>query len=192
MLPIKTIPESDLIACLSYGKPMSTRHIHPIYLPPVLCWLNEVYIETQRLKAALSTLLKVISNVFIVSLMVLHMRLLLQPKLLGFVGTAWCSSVMFGLSFGIIGAAHSSNQRDEQGAIELVTGTRISARVRMCVLMYTIIVFMITYVYSDLCTDTARTSPGCGQQPYPRNTVWWTNVAGLWIAIVGVLRLCYV
>lgn len=192
MLPIKTISDSDLIVCSSFGKPMSTSNIHPLYLPPVVCWLNAAYRDTQRVKAALSTVLKVISGCLLMFITTLHVRLLMRPRSLGLAGTMWCSGVVFGLVCGVVGAVLSSKKRDERADVDLLAqpAMRVNPRVRSCVLAYTVTVFILTFIYEDLCASSHRHSYVCGDRPFPRETVWWTIIAGIWITVLGMTQLC--
>lgn len=196
MIPANTLPDHDLISCSTFGFSMTTANIHPIYLPPVVCWINESYGYVKRIKCALFTLLKVMSTLLIAGTLLLHAAQLRQPARLGVLGTIWSIAVCGASAGGLIVAVLSSHKLSVSSDINFIANPTGSLPVDWK--LYTCSYLWMTYTLTlchTLCVGGARSRYHnvliCSQGPDHAVLLLWTWCVFIWINAVGWTRTSF-
>lgn len=193
MLPRKVLPDQDLILCSTHNRTLLTLNVHPLYLSPVVCWLNRTAVQVRYVKRVIFTTLKITSTVLLVSTIFLHSLRLYSLSSWGLLGAMWSLMVCISLTVGLIVAVRSS---DKQSNIAVLADTAAGVSLRCRGVTFTLfaITYAYTWLYYNMCGVTAardKTSLGCSDKigPHLFPILQWTTFVFVWINTIGFVRL---
>lgn len=194
MLPRKFIPDQDLILCASLNKTIMTTNIHPLYLPPVVCWVNRTSVQVLRVKGVIFNALKVMSTFLIGTTLLVHIIRLWNMFAWGLLGTLWsllvCITLISGSGLTILSSERRSCLSSTSVMVNTMTGISLSQKVTMFTLF--LATYIHTWAYYQLCSRN--------------KVVWWvecsakrgpsllpilkcTTFVFVWINAIGFIRL---
>lgn len=196
MLPRKVLPDQDLILCASLNRTMMTTNVHPLYLPPVVCWLNRTSSQVRRVKRLIFTALKVISTVLILSTLFLHVLRLWNLFSWGLLGAMWSLMVCLTLTAGLSVTITSSDKRNDCCNTSVLADmtSLVSLGYKIATFVLFVATYTVTWLYYQLCGVTViHSGPwlGCsdkvGSRLFP--ILEWTTFVFVWINTIGSVRL---
>lgn len=191
MLPRTWLPEQDLILCASLRRTVTTVNVHPLYLPPVVCWLNSTQVKVQRFKTVLLRGLSFVSTAVVLLTLFLHAIRLCNISKMDLLDAIWSISICTALSAGLICSILSSDTRNRSntpsGLTDTLSGMSWCHKAIMCTL------FLAAYVYTWVYhrTYNGYHAPGGVRTPSwdTRVLVEWTTCSFMWINVIGFMKL---
>lgn len=196
MLPRKCVPDGDLILYqASPNRTMMTTNVHPLYLPPVVCWLNRTHVQVLRVRSVLFNLVKVISIALVSVTLFVHILRLWNLFAWGLLGALWslmvCISLIGGAIVGMLSAVRRSARSDTRAITDPMATVSISQKLIM------FIFFLVTYIYTwlyyrscgsmELVVSRLECSDRRGACLFPILT--WTTFVFVWINTIGFITL---
>lgn len=173
-----------------------TSSIHPLYLPPAVCWLNRTCAQVQRVRINLFNVLEVISTVLVSATLFAHMCRLWNLFAWGVLGALWSLAVCIALISGCVLTILSSDRRQsarvDSGAITDTT-PGVSVSQKFTLFIFSSAAWICTWLYYKYCGGTevvvswVDCSANRGPALFPILT-WTTFVFG-WINAIGFARL---
>lgn len=190
MLPRTWLPDQDLVLCASLRRNVTTSSIHPLYLPPIVCWLNATQVRTRVIKLALLSVLKVISTLIALTTLFVHAVRLCNISSLDIQHTLWSSAVCTTLLLGFILSVLSSDNRTRSSDPSVLTDTLSGIAWFHKATMTTLLlsVYMYIWLHYRWCHEEHVRSPTVDM----RNThilLQWTTFAFVWINVIGFVKL---
>lgn len=193
MLPRKVLPDQDLILCATHNRTLLTSNVHPLYLSPVVCWLNKTSAQVRLVKRGIFTALKITSTALLVSTIFLHSLRLYSLSSWGILGATWSLMVCISLTVGLVVAVRSSDVQSN-AAMPAATTEVVSMRCKgaICALFAT--TYAYTWLYYITCGAAAardNVSLGCSDKlgPHLFPILQWTTFVFAWINTIGFVRL---
>lgn len=187
MLPRAHLPDQDLVLSVLLNKDLTTSTVHPIYLPPVVCWLNSTHGRVRLWRLKFYTLLRLLSTGIVFFTTAAHALHLYSWASLNVVAVIWSASVCGSLISGMHIGATSASKRAELNKIAWRDhpdfGVSKAASVALCAQLAC--AYMCTWLYSESCGKTVLM---CNNSPWP-HLYEWTVFVLVWINTVGFLRL---
>lgn len=114
MLPRAHLPDQELVLSVVLNKNMTTSAIHPLYLPPVVCWINNTHEQVRFWKLKLYMALRLLSTCLILITTVAHaLRLYSWESLSGVAERSSCDLVAIGVHNPDLGFVHRCHVRLE-------------------------------------------------------------------------------
>lgn len=195
MLPRKCLPDGDLILCASLNRTMMTTNVHPLYLPPVVCWLNRTCVRMRRVKGVIFNVLKVTSSLLVLATLFVHVVRLWTAYAWGLLGASWSLMVCITLTGGLFLAARSSERRSRCGDTAVIahplSGLSLCHKLIMSFLL--LATYTHTWIYYCCCCEEYAVSPllVCSSKrgPVLFPVLKWTTFVFIWINTVGFARL---
>lgn len=172
-----------------------TTNVHPLYLPPIVCWLNRTCVQVQRAKRVCFNVLKVISTVILFTTIFLHMMRLCNLLTLSLLGIIWslmvCAALIGGFSLTILSSDKRSSHRDTSVAIDSMAGVSVcQKRIFFSFLLAT---YIYTWICYKICSDTelvgSRMDCSGKRLLSTLPILQWTTFAFAWINTIGFIRL---
>ena len=195
MLPRTFLSDHDLILCAYLNRTMMTTNVHPLYLSPVVCWLNRTCVQVQRVKCVCLNGLKVVSTVILFTTIFLHMVRLWNLPTLGLLGSIWslmvCAALIGGFSLTILSSDKRSSPCDTSVAIDSMAG--VSVCQKLVFFSFLLATYIYTWLYYKACSDIELVGSqiDCSGKrllsTFP--IVQWTTFAFSWINTIGFIRL---
>ena len=195
MLPRKSLPDQDVILCASLNRTMVTTNVHPLYLSPVVCWLNRTCAKVQRVKGLVFNLLRAISSVLVCVTIFLHIIRLWNVFSLGLLGVMWslmvCITLIRGYILAILSSEIRSARSDTSAIVDPMLGVSLYQKLVMFFLF--LATYIHTWVYYAICSETEivvswiECSGRRGQSLFP--ILKWTTFVFVWINTIGFVRL---
>lgn len=196
MLPRKCVPEEDLIlCCASPNRTTTTAKVHPLYLPPGVCWINRTYDRVRRVREVLFSLVKVISVALVFVTVFVHVLRLWNLFRWGLLGALWSLTVCITLIGGSIVAGLSAATRSSRSDTRAIADPMLAISVSQKLVM--LVLFLATYVYTwlyyRLCCSTelviSRVVCSDRRGPSLLPSLRWTMFVFVWINTIGFVRL---
>lgn len=207
MLPKTFVPDKDLVLFASPDRgAFAVANVHPLYLSPVACWINETRASVRRAKVATVTVLKAISTLLVFSTLLGHAARLRFAFALGLAEASWsfavCAALIAGLAFAFASSADRSSGTNPQPSVNPVASTTLA--VRVCLFALFFLAYAHTWLYYTRCCvgRETRETPredlhqslfwfSCSDQYESSRTrlVAVTVLTFAWINVVGVLKL---
>ena len=195
MLPRTFLPDRDLILCASLSRTMMTTNVHPLYLPPALCWINRTSVQVRRAKAVCHDALKVISSMLISVTVFVHAIRLWNMFAWGLVGSLWSLMVcvtLIGGSFLTFASCERRHRHSNTSVmVDPMSGVSTAQKIVMFILFLT--TYIYTWLYYEWCSDQvlAVTRIECTGKRGPClfSVMKWTTFMFVWINTVGLIRL---
>ena len=195
-MPRKCLPDQDLILCVSLNRTMVTTNVHPLYLPPAVCWLNRNCAQVQRVRIYVFNALKVISSVLVSATLFVHICRLWNLFAWGLLGALWslvvCVALISGSVLTILSSDRRRSARGDSGAIaDPMSGVSVSQK--LAVFVFFSAAYVCTWLYYKYCGDTEvvvswiECSGKRGPSLFP--ILKWTTFVFLWINTIGFVRL---
>lgn len=195
MLPRKTVPNQDLILCASLNRTMMTTNVHPLYLPPVVCWLNRACVQGKHLKSVIFLVTAVISSILVSVTLFMHMVRLWNLFAWGLLGALWSLTVCFSLIGGCLLITQSlERQRSCSSASRLSTSpvSTIPVPKKLITGGLFLVAHVLTWLYYYICSDDviAASRIQCADRRGPSlfPILKWTTFVFFWINTIGFLR----
>lgn len=195
MLPRKFLPDQDLILCASLNRTMMTTNIHPLYLPPVVCWLNRTCVQVQRVKGVVFNVLKLISSVLVFVTLFVHIIRLWNLFTWGLLGALWslmvCITSIGGLILTILSSERRSGRSDTSVIVDPMSG--VSVYQKLLMFIFFLATYIHTWLYYKFCGGTEvvvswiECSGKRGPSLFP--ILKWTTFVFVWINTIGFVRL---
>lgn len=195
MLPRKSVPDQDLILCASLNRTVMTTNVHPLYLPPVVCWLNRACAQGRRAKGVVFLATAVVSSILVSVTLFVHMVRLWDLFARGLLGALWSLTVCFSLTGGCLLTTQSlERQRSRCGAsrqsADPASAVSVSKKLATGGLFLT--AYVLTWLYYRVCSDAvvaaSRIECADGRGPSLFPILEWTTFVFFWISAIGFLR----
>ena len=191
MLPRKFLPERDVML----SPVMTTSNVHPLYLPPAVCWLNRTCVQMQHVKRVVLNVFEVISSVLVFSTVFVHLIRLWNTFEWGLLGSLWSLMVCISFTGGCILTHQSwqSRSRCSDPLVTVKTKAGVSFSQKLIVFMLLLATYIYTWLYYDLCSDMEiedswiECSGKRGPSLFP--VLKWTIFVFVWINTMGFFRL---
>lgn len=187
MLPRAHLPDQELVLSVILNKDLTTSTVHPLYLPPVVCWLNSTYKQVRLWKLKVYTVLRLLSTCIVLFTTTAHALHLYNWDSLNSVAVIWSVSVCSSLIWGMhIGATSSSRRAErDKSACRAYPDFGVSRTASLVLCLQLMVAYVCTWLYSKSCREKAGMC---------NNAVWshlyeWTLFVFVWINTVGFLRL---
>ena len=196
MLPRKSLPDQDLILCASLNRPMMTTNVHPLYLPPAVCWLNRTCAQVQRVKGFVFNGLEAMSTVLVSVTLLVHMIRLWNLSAWGLLGALWSLMVCVTLIAGSVLTTLSSGRRltcSYTGVIgDPMAG--VSRSQKLTAFGFFVATYFYTWLYYQVCagdTEAVVSRIECSDRRGPClfPILKWTTFVFVWINTIGFVRL---
>lgn len=187
MLPRAHLPDQELVHSVILNKHMTTSAIHPLYLPPVVCWINATNEQAHYWKLKFYMVLRLISTCLILITIVAHALTLYSWESLSGVAAIWSLSVCATLIWGLYIGATCASRRNEfdrsKGRLHPDFGVSTTSSFALCFLL--LLAYLCTWLYRRTCHEGKSTlAEGMESRLYV-----WTIGVFVWINAVGFLRL---
>lgn len=155
MLPRAHLPDQELVLSVILNKNMTTSAIHPLYLPPVVCWINTTHEQVRFWKLKLYMVLRLLSTCLILITIVAHALCLYSWELLSGVAAIWSLSVCTTLIWGLyIGATCASRRNDyDHSKGRLYPDFGVSKTSSFALRFQLIVAYMCTWLYWRTCHE---------------------------------------
>lgn len=172
-----------------------TTNVHPLYLPPAVCWINRTCVQVQHVKGVFYNVLKVISTMLVSVTLFVHMIRLWNMFTWGLLGSLWSLMVCITLIGGSILTIMSSERRNRRSntsvIVDPMSGVSTSQKVIMFIFFLT--TYIYTWLYYEWCSDKAlvasRIECSGKRGPYLFPVINWTTFVFVWINTIGFIRL---
>ena len=153
MLPRTFLPDHDVIMFASLNRTMMTTNVHPLYLPPIVCWLNRTCMEVQRVKQVVANIVKAISTLMVAATICLHIMRLLTFFTWGVLGSLWslvvCVTLMSGSILSVLSSERRSRGSDTSVIVDPMAGVAVSQKVVMSI--FFLATYIYTWLYYEVC-----------------------------------------
>lgn len=197
MLPRKSVPDQDLILCASLNRTIMTTNVHPLYLPPVVCWLNRTWAQGRRVKGEVFKVAEVVSSVLVLVTFLVHAVRLWNSFTWGLLGALWSLTVCVTLIGGCFLTVQSSERRSAHGAFRVTADptSNVSVSQKLAVGGFFLATYIHTWLYYYVCSNVevvvSRIECGDRRGPSLFPVLKWTTFAFFWINAVGFLRMVW-
>lgn len=187
MLPRAHLPDQDLVLSVILNKDLTTSTVHPLYLSPVVCWLNSTYKQVRLWKLKVYTVLRLLSTCIVFFTTAAHALHLYNWDSLNAVAVIWSASVCTSLIWGMhIGATSASKRAErDKSACRNHPDFGVSRAASLALCAQLVLAYVCTWLYSESCR---KTSGMCNNSPWS-HLYEWTIFVFVWINTVGFLRL---
>lgn len=189
MLPRAHLPNQELILSVMLNKNMTTSNVHPLYLPPVVCWINGTYEQVRRWKLKLYILLRLASTSIILATILAHVLHLCDWSLLSTTGAIWslsvCATLVWGMCIGSMSATRRSEYDQSKSRLHPDFGVSLASSLLLCSQL--MLMYVCTWAYRRTCQGEGAAQvadSSCYTYLYV-----WTVAIFLWINTVGFIRL---
>nr|BBA49210.1 hypothetical protein [Oryzias latipes] len=189
MLPRTFVPDCDLIASAALNRgAVLTSGVHPLYLSPVVCWLNRTRERLRRAKRSAVCALKGASNAASMLAILSHSVKLWDYPTLDATAAGWSLTVCGALIAGLAVAANSSralvSRADPKVIAQPLRVIPLWVKCLLSALLFS--AYTYTWMY---CADPSRS--GCWEEGRRAWPPLWSCTVGLflWINAVGLLGL---
>lgn len=172
-----------------------TTNVHPLYLPPIVCWFNRTCVQVQRVKGVLINALKVISTLLVFATIFVHIIRLWNFVAWGVIGSLWsltvCITLISGSILTVLSSERRSSRSDPSVILDPMAGVAISQKVIMSI--FFLATYIYTWLYYEVCggTDVLVWWSECADRRGPSlfPILKWTTVVFVWINTIGFVRL---
>lgn len=184
MLPRAHLPDQELVLSVILNKDLTTSTIHPLYLPPVVFWLNSTHKQARLWKLKVYTVLRLLSTCIVLFTTTAHALHLYNWDSLNCAAAFWSMSVCSSLIWGMYIGATSSSKRTEcnKSACRAYPDFGVSRTASLALCVQLMLAYVCTWLYSKSCRENAGM---CNRS----HLYEWTLFAFVWINTVGFLRL---
>lgn len=179
----------------SLNMPIMTNNVHPLYLPPAVCWLNKTYVQMRNFKSALFHIIKWFSVLVILLTIFVHATRLCHLTTVESMESLWsltvCITLAKGLVLAMISSDHRSNHSNTSTSMDPMAGISVYLKLIMVILLFT--TYFCTWVYYNMCERSAMvtSSSHCikrlARQSFPILTLTLFTI--VWINAIGLVRL---
>lgn len=187
MLPRAHLPDQDLVLSVILNKDLTTSTVHPLFLPPVVCWLNSACKQSRRWKLKVYTFLRLLSTAIVLVTIAAHALHLYNWDSLNSTAVTWSLSVCSALLWGMhIGATSSLKKAErDKSTCRVYPDYGVSKPASLALCLQLMLAYVCTWLYSQNCR---------GRTDMYNNAMWshlyeWTLFVFVWINTVGFLRL---
>lgn len=195
MLPRTFLPDHDVIMFASLNRTMMTTNVHPLYLPPIVCWLNRTCGQVQRVKLVVANIVKAISTLLVAATIFLHIMRLLTFFAWGVLGSLWslmvCVTLMSGSILTVLSSERRSCASDTIVIVDPMAGVAVSQKVVMAI--FFLATYIYTWLYYEVCggTEVLVSWIECADRRGPSlfPILKWTAFVFVWINTIGFVRL---
>lgn len=188
-LPRKTVNDVDLLLGLASTNLVFTDTIHPYYLSPAVCWLNENHARMKWFARQVDECAKCISSVLLAVTLLTHVLRLRSMFEIGLVGTLWsaiiCVTLLQGLSLTVRPPVVQRN--DQRSAVRWDLDLFLQ---KHATFMFLLTSYVYTWLYYNFC-KTNPSAVSCLNEEGPSTvpTMKWTIFVLIWINTVGLVKL---
>lgn len=187
MLPRAHLPDRELVLSVILNKNMTTSAIHPLYLPPVVCWINTTNEQVRFWKLKLYMVLRLLSTCLILITIVAHTLRLYSWELLSGVAAIWslsvCTTLIWGLYIGATCASRRNDYDHSKGRLHPDFGVSKTSSFALCFQL--LVAYMCTCLYWRTCHEGKSTPADAAES----HLYVWTIGVFVWINAVGFVRL---
>ena len=195
MLPRTFLPDHDVIMFASLNRTMMTTNVHPLYLPPIVCWLNRTCVKVQRVKQIVANIVKAISTLLVAATICLHIMRLLTFFAWGVLGSLWslmvCVTLMSGSILSVLCSERRNCGSDTSVIVDPMAGVDVSHKVVMSIFL--LATYIYTWLYYEVCggTEVVVSWIECANRRGPSlfPILKWTALVFVWINTIGFIRL---
>ena len=184
-----------MILCASLNRGVMTTNVHPLYLPPVVCWLNRTCVHVRRVKTVVFDVLKVISSVLVLATIAVHALRLWNWFLWGSLGALWSLMVCVTLIGGYVLTLLSTEKRNHSSNTATIVDPLAGVSMYQKILMFTFFLttYNYTWLYYQLCgsAEVVVSWIDCSSRRGPSlfPILTWTTFVFVWINAIGFVRL---
>lgn len=187
MLPRAHLPDQELVLSVVLNKNMTTSAIHPLYLPPVVCWINNTHEQVRFWKLKLYMALRLLSTCLILITTVAHALRLYSWESLSGVAAIWslsvCTTLIWGLYIGATCASRRTDYDHSKGRLYPDFGVSKTSSFALCFQL--MVAYMCTWLYSRTRHEGESTPADAAES----HLYAWTIGVFVWINAVGFVRL---
>lgn len=172
-----------------------TINVHPLYLPPVVCWLNRTCVQVRHAKGVMFNVLKVISSVLVFTTLFVHIIRLWNLFSWGLLGAMWSLMVCITLIGGSILTVLSSERRSSRSDTSVIADpmSGVSGSQKLIMFMLFVVTYIYTWLYYTVCSGTnvvvLRIECSSKQDASLFPVLKWTTFVFVWINTIGFIRL---
>lgn len=183
MIPKIHLPDQELILSVILNRDLTTSTIHPLYLSPVVCWLNSTHIQVRRWKLKVYTVLRMLSMCIVLCTTTAHALHLYNWTSLDSIAVIWSLSVCSSLICGMhIGATCSMKRAElDKSACRAYPDLGVSRTAKVTFCTQLLLAYVCTWLYSKRQWDEIAL--------WAPHLYEWTVFVFAWINAVGFLRL---
>ena len=190
-LPRKTVSDVDLLLGLASTNLVFTDTIHPYYLSPAVCWLNEIHAQTKRFARQVDECANFISSVLLAVTLLTHVLRLRSVFEIGLVGTLWSAIICVTLLQGLSLTARPTVVQRNRHRRSAVHRDLASFLQKHATFMFLLTSYVYTWLYYNFCkADPSAASCLNEEGPPAVPTMKWTIFVFIWINTVGLFKLC--
>lgn len=187
MLPRSHLPDQELVLSVILNKDLTTSTVNPLYLSPVVCWLNSSHKQVRRWKLKVYTVLRLLSMCIVLFTTTAHALHLYNWNSLNSVAVIWSVSVCSSLICGMHIGATSSLKRTEcdKSACRAYPDFGVSRTAKFTLCVQLLLAYVCTWLYSKSCWEKA----GMCDIALWSHLYEWTVFVFVWINTFRFLRL---
>ena len=170
----RKLTDRELLSIAFSGDETMTLNIHPLYLPPEVCWINNTYLWLRTIKNVSAKVCDTFSHCIVIFTLMVHTIRLTADQNIQPVEACWSIAVC--LVF-IIGISVSVTTANVSTTVIPFSPLRSVPRIHRALLLTT------------LCASYILTVFHAEQEPETSALMCWTTFAFAWINIFGLLRM---
>ena len=171
----RKLTDRELLSIAVRGDEIMTLNIHPLYLPPEVCWINNTYLWLRTLKRASAHVCATLSHCMVIFTLLLHtIRLTAGPNLQP-LEACWSIAVCLAFLLGISAFVTTTN----------VGGTTLIPVPPLESVPWIHRALLTTSLYASYILTVFHAE----REPDTSALMCWTTFAFAWINFFGLLRL---
>ena len=170
----RRLTDRELLSIAVSGEEIMTLNVHPLYLPPEVCWINNTYLRLRAVKSFSARIRDGISHCIVLFTLLIHAISLTAGSRLQTLEACWSVSVSVAFLIGIGASVITA----EVGAVKISPLPLGSAlQIHRALLS------------ASLCASYIMTAFHARGEPETSALVCWTTFAFVWINTCGLLRI---
>lgn len=170
----RKLTDRELLSIAVSGDETMTLNIHPLYLPPEVCWINKTYLWLRTIKHVSAEVRDTLSHCIVIFTLLLHMISLMSGPNLQTLEACWSIAVC--LAF-VIGISASVTIAEVVGTVIPISPLGSVPWTHRALLLTSLYAsYILTALHAEQETETSA-------------LVCWTTFAFAWINIFGLLRM---
>ncbi|KAE8277895.1 hypothetical protein D5F01_LYC24063 [Larimichthys crocea] len=131
-----------------------TTNVHPLYLPPVVCWLNRTWAQGRRVKGDLFKVAAVVSSILVLATVLVHAVRLWNLFTWGLLGALWSLTVCITLIGGCFLTVQSWERSSAHGACRAPGHTStVSVSQKLAMGGFFLTTYIHTWLYYHVCSS---------------------------------------